>query len=999
MSARHYASKCIDAAEHSRLSPFALHPDEYLLFRDHITHAQVTTYLNMRNGMLRLWLLNPQTRLSREKAVGCAHWRWFDAASACYDWLVRRGYINFGSVRIPALAASSSASASALAHDQQRRKTVVVIGAGFSGLGCARQLDCLFRQYADEFEARGELPPRVIVLEGRTRVGGRVYSRAFSRDPDPSFAGQRPTAEMGGMIITGFERGNPLNILVRGQLGLSYHLLNPNMTLYDVNGRPVDAKRDRLVEHLYNDCLDRVSEFKFRNRPEKLIAGDSDLIEDGKDVGVSDDPAAAMTIAQAEKERAAEPDQPSESEQNVAGHVNLVPVSTDKVTGQIHTQPGEAGSATAAERARSFGWTLKPGVARTDNVDLGAAAQAPGATLGSVLDSTIAQCRGIVDLGPLDFRLLNWHIANLEYSNATTLNNLSLGGWDIDAGNEWDGAHSMVVGGYQSVARGLMMCPQPLDVRRQAAVTRIEYASGQGVGSATVTTDDGTTYEADCVVSTIPLGVMKAGAVEYDPPLPLDKTGAVERLGFGILNKVVLVYEKPFWPVDEDGSQEDIFGVLRMPPRPDSVEQDDYTAQRGRFFQWFNLTKPCGLPCLLALMAGDAGFATERTSNADLVQEATDVLRSVFGGPDKVPFPVEAIVTRWGSDPFARGSYSSCGPGMQPDDYDVLARPAGNLYFAGEHTIGTHPATVHGAYLSGLRVAGEVLDALVGPIRMPSPLLRPKDAVPTRGSGWATGGGGGNAAVGGSGGASVSHKRKQPPVQVQQQVVAVVSPPPSVSPSAAVAAAAVVERTIDPPPSTATNDYENELFEHIKKRIGERPAMPSPPPASLVVAGFNEFRAAKEDAVREARRKSQRTREKRDTPGSDEAMSDDNDDDLGGDGHDLDSSSDDTSDAAWAAEEKAVMAAIDDLWAAASADEREEFEAAARAQAAADARVAAEKHRAAAAHWDARAVEIRMAYERAHPPPPSPGDDDGPAAHGEYTLRVKSRRLLRRGAK
>jgi lysine-specific histone demethylase 1 len=66
---------------------------------------------------------------------------------------------------------------------------------------------------------------------------------------------------------------------------------------------------------------------------------------------------------------------------------------------------------------------------------------------------------------------------------------------------------------------------------------------------------------------------------------------------------------------------------------------------------------------------------------------------------------------------------------MQPEDYDVMARPVGNLFFAGEHTIGTHPATVHGAYLSGLRAASEVLETLIGPIEVPTPLILPRDSV------------------------------------------------------------------------------------------------------------------------------------------------------------------------------------------------------------------------------------------------------------------------------
>jgi lysine-specific histone demethylase 1 len=124
-------------------------------------------------------------------------------------------------------------------------------------------------------------------------------------------------------------------------------------------------------------------------------------------------------------------------------------------------------------------------------------------------------------------------------------------------------------------------------------------------------------------------------------------------------------------------------------------------------------------------MAGSAAFQTERDSGQSLVGEATAVLRSVFG--PSVPEPIEAVVTRWGQDKFAYGSYSYTGPDFKHDDYEVMAKPVGNLFFAGEHTCGTHPATVHGAYISGLRAASEVLEAMIGPIVVPEPLLVPKD--------------------------------------------------------------------------------------------------------------------------------------------------------------------------------------------------------------------------------------------------------------------------------
>lgn len=718
LTPQEYAMESIEAAENSRLNPYALHQEEYHILRFHLSHAQVTTYLNIRNGILRLWVRNPQIAVTREEAIGCARdTRWFDVANLCFDWLVRRGFINYGCVEIRQHKRKNSP-----AEDSQprKKKTVVVIGAGFSGLACARQLEGLFTQYSKRFRNMGEDPPRVVVLEGRNRVGGRVYSRAFQTLPDTApgiFRGKRFTAEMGGMIITGFDRGNPLNILVRGQLSLPYHCLRSDMSLYDTNGTAVDPARDEMVEHLFNACLDRVSEYKFKSQPSKLIEGNHDLIDEGRDSTAE----GHKTIAFEEEKAASQPHAPPVSQQNVAPETHLVPVSTDRMTGKVHVEPGTPGSTRAAFKATSIGWTLRSGVPETRDIDLDAAAGDRSATLGSVVDEALMQHKGILDLNAQDFRLLNWHIANLEYSNATSLNRLSLQGWDIDAGNEWEGKHTMVVGGYQSVARGLSMLPTPLNIRHKAPVKRITYATEGAVGPARVELEDGQSVEADYVVNTIPLGVLKHGGIEFQPPLPSWKTDAIGRLGFGVLNKVILVYKDAFWDKDRD-----IFGTLQTPTNRLSLNQKDYVSRRGRFFQWFNVSNTTGMPCLLALMAGEAGYDTEVTPNDELIAEATEVLRMRYGA--RVPSqPLEAVVTRWESDRFARGSYSNAGVKMQADDYQIMARSIGNLHFAGEHTIVTHPATVHGAYLSGLRAASDVLEEMIGPIEIPVPLVLPRE--------------------------------------------------------------------------------------------------------------------------------------------------------------------------------------------------------------------------------------------------------------------------------
>ena len=686
------------------------------MLRKHITHQQVTTYLNIRNGILRLWTRNPMIGVMRDEAIGCAKdSRWFDVARICHEWLVRRGYINYGCLEHLEKEKPAKKQRSA----KRKQKTIAVIGAGMSGLGCARQLEGLVSQFEDRFHEKGEDPPRVVVLEGRDRIGGRVYSRPFQSKPQfPTLSyGSRHTAEMGGMIITGFDRGNPLNIIVRGQLALSYHALKPDTTIYDANGRSVDVNRDQYAEKLFNYILDRVSEYKFKIPTPPSIDGDKDLLDAGRDISSE----GSKTISEVE-------DATNGSTDHAPGapEVQMIPVSSDRLTGRAHLEPGIPAVHTAAYKAREIGWLLREGVGIEYDLDLENAVSSKYATLGLVFDEAIRQYTRIVDFTPLDLRLINWHVANLEYSNAITCNKLSLGGWDLDAGNEWEGKHTMVTGGYQQVPRGLLNCPQPLTVRKKSNVKRITYNRENSGLPSRIECEDGAIIEADYVVSTIPLGVLKQQNIQFEPALPDWKNGAIQRIGYGVLNKVVLVYKEAFWDQSRD-----IFGTLRNPANSRfSLDQTHYFSQRGRFFQWFNCSKTTGLPTLLALMAGDAAFQTETTSNEDLIAEATKVLRTVFG--PTVPAPVEAVVTRWGQDKFSRGSYSYTGPNFQPDDYEVMARPIGNLFFAGEHTCGTHPATVHGAYISGLRAASEVLETMIGPITIPEPLVMPKDSASKR---------------------------------------------------------------------------------------------------------------------------------------------------------------------------------------------------------------------------------------------------------------------------
>ena len=88
--------------------------------------------------------------------------------------------------------------------------------------------------------------------------------------------------------------------------------------------------------------------------------------------------------------------------------------------------------------------------------------------------------------------------------------------------------------------------PSPLtpDSLPQREVVRVEHGHD---GVRVHTRGGGEGLEADVVLVTVPLGVLKAGALKFAPPLPSWKKEATSRLGFGPIEKVVLLFSRRFW--------------------------------------------------------------------------------------------------------------------------------------------------------------------------------------------------------------------------------------------------------------------------------------------------------------------------------------------------------------------------------------------------------------------------------------------------------------------
>ncbi len=247
-------------------------------------------------------------------------------------------------------------------------------------------------------------------------------------------------------------------------------------------------------------------------------------------------------------------------------------------------------------------------------------------------------------------------------------------------GDEFPEGDRLFLGGYEQVFRDRF---SQFDIRTGQRVAKVRQ-----VGAEVVLETQNETHVTDRVVITIPLGVLKTRDVQFDPPLPDDQRAAIGQLGMGCLNKLYLRFDHVFWP-------EDVEGFLYRSPVP------------GQWSLWLNQAFYTGQPILLAFNAGGFGREIERRLDADVVDEAMAVVRMMMGS--QAPDPIAHQITRWNSDPFSRGSYSFIAPGVTTGTIQTLARPVNNrLFFAGEATATDFPSTVHGAYLSGRRVAEQI---------------------------------------------------------------------------------------------------------------------------------------------------------------------------------------------------------------------------------------------------------------------------------------------------
>jgi monoamine oxidase len=308
------------------------------------------------------------------------------------------------------------------------------------------------------------------------------------------------------------------------------------------------------------------------------------------------------------------------------------------------------------------------------------------ASLGSVIEPLLAD----QSLPYFDRRLIAWMASATEGVEGAPADRIDLNHWYPSESN---GINALPVGGYTQL---ILDASRGLNVQTQTSVTGITLQP-DGVSVATAMSSS----RADAVIVAVPLSILKARAIQFDPPLPAPKVAAIDRIGYGgdaVMNKLVLRFEKQFWP---DSNER----LIVLPAEP---------SQRGLYTNWINVEPVVGAPVIMGFCTGPHAAEIDRNASDDeIVRMGMDNLARLTGCTP--PAPSGYLITRWLSDPWARGSYSySSIHSSDADRRDYQRSIANRIYFAGEGTQALDYGTVNAALRSGEQAALSIFSRYTG---------------------------------------------------------------------------------------------------------------------------------------------------------------------------------------------------------------------------------------------------------------------------------------------
>lgn len=282
-----------------------------------------------------------------------------------------------------------------------------------------------------------------------------------------------------------------------------------------------------------------------------------------------------------------------------------------------------------------------------------------------------------------------YHIINAEVANehGTSAERIGMAGLALEAQIWAAGEENFMLADRSHLSIIEEHCKDILGkINYNQVVKSIDYSESL----VSVSTQDGNNYTGNAVIITVPITILKAGAINFYPALPKDKQNAIQKIGMDAGIKVILKFKAPFWQPNT-GS---IFGKL-VP--------EYWVSSEGRSGDEYLLT---------AFVNGkNAEYLSQQGEEA--ISLITNELDSIFGEKVASANIEKSYIMDWFKEPFIKGAYSYDTVGIGESRKILATSLDGMVFFAGEATCTNgHHASIHGAMESAKIAVDELLEKI-----------------------------------------------------------------------------------------------------------------------------------------------------------------------------------------------------------------------------------------------------------------------------------------------
>ena len=245
-------------------------------------------------------------------------------------------------------------------------------------------------------------------------------------------------------------------------------------------------------------------------------------------------------------------------------------------------------------------------------------------------------------------------------------------------------------GGVKTVAGGNQRLPEAMAkaLKGQVLLNKVVRVIEQQGQQIHISCADGSAFESDYVISSLPYSALREVAIK--PDLPAIQQQAVRQLAYGKVYQAHFKVEQPFW--EGKGFLPNLWS--------DSIIERVFASD------------PAGTGKITNLTVWVNGQNVDRLE-ALSQEEAAKILQDAFyqAFPEARSAVKFIRIFSWQQQAFHKGSFAVWRPGQISRFAQHMALPSGRLHFAGEHTA-QWSSGMEGALESGERAANEILSRI-----------------------------------------------------------------------------------------------------------------------------------------------------------------------------------------------------------------------------------------------------------------------------------------------